>query len=275
MTMAATHDDRVSPRRVIVMPGARMVRSPGSTAWHFPLFAAERSGSSRAGSVSGGAARMRAIEIEHRRMGERGAANALIVLVTGGREMDGASRAREAARQLVARYGLPAGAVRALESGSSTLGNAESVADHLVANRDRFGHVRTVEIVTNDYHMLRSWLMFSSAMRRHHADGTFAVSPADAGAIEGVLDAGMPGAAWSPASVAQCRRAAMAILEPYFSDLPVRFVPLVVEDVLESCGLAAARRYSRLLRTSRWVTDGLRLEYRGIIDLLKGTYRRR
>jgi hypothetical protein len=274
--MAATHDDRVSPRRVMVMPGARMVRSPTSGTWHFPLVTAERSASSRAGTVSGGAARMRAIEIEHRRMGERGATNALTVLVTGGREIDGASRAREAARQLVARYGLPAGAVQALESGGSTLGNAEALADHLVANRDRFDDVRSVEIVTSDYHMLRSWLMFSSAMHRHRADGKLAVSPADAGAIEALLDAGMPGGAgWSPASVAQCRRAAIAILEPYFSELPVRFVPLVVEDVLESCACAAARRYSRLLRTSRWVTGGLRLEYRGIIDLLKGTYRRR
>jgi hypothetical protein len=113
-------------------------------------------------------------------------------------------------------------------------------------------------------------------MRRHRVDGRFAVSPSDAGAIESLLEQGMPGGtAWSTAAVAECRRAAMAILEPYFSDLPVRFMPLVVEDILESSGGVAARRYARLLRTNRWVMDAVRLEYRGIMDLLKGTYRRR
>src|SRR5947207_12284627 len=125
MTVAAAHDDRVSPQRVLVMPGARMVRSPSSAGWHFPLFTAEGNGLSPAGAVSGGAARMRAIQVEFRKIHKCEAGGTLIALVTGGREIDGASRAREAARQLVARYGLPAGAVQALESGGSTLGNAE------------------------------------------------------------------------------------------------------------------------------------------------------
>jgi hypothetical protein len=197
------------------------------------------------------------------------------VLVTGGLERDGESRADEAARQLVLRYGLPSDVVEALPSSSSTLGNAAATAELLFAQMEQV-EGRPIELVTNDYHMLRSWLMFSSAVARSSGLGDLRLSEADLAQIEALLGAATsdehPSATNSPAAA---RDAVIAQLRPWFAALPMSFECLVVEDVLARCEGAPPRRYAGLLRAHPRVRARLPHEYRGVMELLRGNYSRR
>jgi hypothetical protein len=112
-----------------------MCKTSRST-WAFPLFTPNEAGG---GEVSGGASRMRAIQAEYRRHCASGHKVGMRVLVTGGLERDGESRADEAARQLVLRYGLPSDVVEALPSSSSTLGNTAATAELLLAQMEQVG----------------------------------------------------------------------------------------------------------------------------------------
>ena len=141
------------------MLGARMY--PGKEGLVFPLTLPEiqRPHESVVGRTSGGFARMRAVQGEYRKLPLKGE---MIVLVTGGQEKGIGSRADEAANALVSRYGLLPETVVSIGGRGSTLGNAAATVEYISLHKDQLGDIDTVEIVTNDYHMLRAWIMFSS-----------------------------------------------------------------------------------------------------------------
>jgi hypothetical protein len=264
--------DPPQSRRTLVMLGARMRRALPSGAWSFPLFTPDNVGG---GEVSGGASRMRAVQAEYRQHLASLPEFKMRVLVTGGIERDGSSRAAEAALQLVNRYGLPSDVVETLSSGSSTLGNAMATAELLLTQIEQVA-ATTVELVTNEYHMLRSWLMFSVAMRKTSGLDNLSLPEAEIIRIESMLHHGV-----SPEDQRRLvlpdatREAVMEQLRPWFAALPIRFEPRVVEDVLARCDGAPPRRYAELLRADPRVRARLSHEYRGVIDLLRGTYGRR
>jgi hypothetical protein len=256
-------------KRLIVLLGARMRETRAPFGWHFPLFLAEE-GHERGGipgEVSGGGSRMRAIKALYERTTEC-IKPQLHILVTGGNERNGDSRADEAARQLVGRYGLPQEAVVSIRGEGSTVGNAAATADYVAGNPNFIWQDATMEIVTNDYHMLRAWIIFSMQM----GNGKFCLtlSTHDQSCIEGILLGGLPtNEGWSASRIREDRNAVIAILRPYFHG-KWNIVTRVVEDVLEneSHKIRSTRRYAQRLRNNMWVKQTLCLEYERVMHHL-------
>ncbi|MDZ4067240.1 MAG: YdcF family protein [Tabrizicola sp.] len=260
-------------KRILVLLGARMARTRGPDCWRFPLFLEEPTDSATClpGEVSGGSSRMRAVQAEHDRSREGDAAHGLLVLVTGGNERDGSSRADEATRQLVSRYGLPGDAVVSIRGAGSTLGNAAATVEYIRSHRHIVGDVKTIAIVTNDYHMLRAWIIFSRGMLVATTGTELVVSAGEQERIRRILLNGLPvDRRWSQGRVKKDRARVMKILRPHFSTSGIKITPLVVEETLErsSRHREVARRYASRLRNSIWVRKTLRFEYERIIDML-------
>lgn len=267
----------IQKMRLMVMLGARMQNPNGLEGWQFPLFVPNQTstGTSLPGEVSGGFARMTAVETELR---NRKDDKKTMVLVTGGKEKTGESRADEAARQLVDRYGLSSDTVASFGGAGSTLGNVGATMEYIQEHAEQLGKVHEIEIVTNDYHMLRAWIIFSSGILKYVSDNDLDVSPEDKAEIERLLDEGMPkDDTWKPENIETTREAVMKILAPYFSDSPISIQPVVVEEVLGSSvgdDAEAKKRYARMLRNNEWVRKTLEFEYKGIKDLLAGRYKK-
>jgi hypothetical protein len=216
---------------------------------------------------------MRAIQTEYNKLRESGAAQALFVLVTGGNERDGSSRADEAARQLVSRYGLPGHAVASIRGAGSTRGNASATVEYIQSQPLVARDARTIEIVTNDYHMLRAWIVFSREMLKATTGTQLSVSVTEQQRIRRILMDGLPiDLRWSQGRVKKDRDRVMKILRPHFSTSAIKSTPLVVEETLarRSEHPEVARRYASRLRNSIWARKTLRFEYECIIDMLGG-----
>jgi hypothetical protein len=216
---------------------------------------------------------MRAVQALYECSRAAGTANQFVVLVTGGNERDGSSRADEAARQLASRYGLPSKAVVSIRGAGSTFGNAIATAEYVRDNPNIVKDIRSVAIVTNDYHMLRAWVIFSSQMFIA-ATGREPEWPiAGRQQIREILFDGLPSnQEWRPARVKEDREQVTKILQEHFSGAGIEVVPFVVEDILEqhSRNWEAGRRYARRLRNSVWVKRTLLREYEGVMNTISG-----
>jgi hypothetical protein len=259
-------------KRILVMLGARMIFYKRAGLWQFPLFAPNQtnSGTALPGEVSGGASRMRAIQAEYLTMRRSKIARQLLVLVTGGKEPDGHSRAEEASHQLITRYGLPRDSVVSIGGVGSTKGNAAATVEYVRKNRRRVGEVRNLSIVTNDYHMLRAWLTFSIGISEVLTGRDVSVRATDQQRIARLLNDGLPnGPSWSAAAIGRTRARVMKLLAPVFQDLTIAIEPIVVEDaLLAQRDSLACRKYACLLRRNHWVRETLAFEYKGVMDLL-------
>jgi len=265
----------IQSRRILVLLGARMARTRAPNGWRFPLFIEEGTNSATLlpGEVSGGSSRMRAVQAEYEKIRENGVAQGWLVLVTGGNERDGSSRADEAARQLVSRYGLPGDAVVSIRGAGSTLGNAAATVEYIQSHCHIAGKMRTIAIVTNNYHMLRAWIVFSRDMLVATTGRELAVSASEQECIRRILLAGLPvDPNWSQGRIKKDREHVMKILRPHFFASGIKIVPFVVEEMLERSTRHpdAARRYASLLRNNIWVRKTLRFEYERIMDMLGG-----
>lgn len=246
---------------------------PGNEGLVFPLTLPEeqRPHESVVGRTSGGFARMRAVQGEYQKSPWKGET---IALVTGGQEKGIGSRADEAANTLVSRYGLPPESVVSIGGRGSTLGNAAATVEYISSHNDELGDIDTVEIVTNDYHMLRAWIMFSSGLLE--ASGKkLEVSHEDKQKIQSYLDAGLLGE-WNARRIKDTRDTVMRILEPYFAESKIKMEPVVAEEMFELAGRegdAAKGKYAELLRNNKVMPEVLGSEYKGIMDLLEGQYK--
>lgn len=265
-------------------PGPRTNKTEAPE-WKFPLVLPqagiiepdEKRGTRR--DISGGWARMRALSqvFEQQPKNEN-----VKILVTGGMEEDvnetGAivkrSRADEAARVLVNRYGVPEDGVVSIGGPGSTLGNSAAASDY-INRHPELGDVREVEAVTNDYHMLRTWIMFSAGFLKTTAGKEFDVTEDDKHRIKEILDSASMGLErddWKPEKIKETREAVMSILRPYFASSTIQVKPLVAEEVLDVAA-EPEKRYASRLRTHPRVRDMLKREYQGIKDLLDKKYR--
>jgi hypothetical protein len=248
-----------------------MVRTRGPDRWRFPLFLEDAIDpvDDLPGEVSGGSSRMRAIQAIY----EQSLAlenYELLVLVTGGTERDGSSRADEAVRQLVSRYGLPGNAVVSIRGAGSTIGNAKATVEYIGHNPHVRGAETPIEIVTNDYHMLRAWIIFSKEIQEGMRRLRLSISPNELKCIRQILINGFPKRGeWFPSRIRKDREQVMSLLRPHFSGA-VNIAPLVVEEILEDRSLCpqSAQRYARRLRNSVWVRRTLHVEYERIMKLL-------
>ena len=267
-----TSIEKAPQTRVVVMLGARMIRAGGGDNWHFPLFSpgSVNPQTGIEGEVSGGDSRMRAIESQYDQ--ELAEGKDMKVFVTGGKETksgNGESRAEEAAKKLVSKYHLDASAVIALPGQGSTVGNAESIAQYLQAHTEELGNVKDIEIVTNRYHMLRAWFMFSIALRRVTANLDTAISKEDQQEVEGLLDAALSEETSDPNTIKSTQDEIIGILSKYFSDSAITVTPRVVEDTLRESDEPGRIHYADLLESNENVRLTVKAEYEGIKKLLR------
>ena len=252
------------------MLGARMYKGNDGLVFPLTIPERERPDESVVKRTSGGFARMRTVQGEYKKAAWKGD---MVALITGGEESGIGSRADEAAKNLVSRYGLPAESVVSIGGQGNTLGNAAATVEYISSHHEELGDVDTVEIVTNDYHMLRAWVLFSMGMLKA-AGGTFAVSKEDQERVAEYLDAGLLGD-WNARRIKDTRETVMRILESYFTVSKVKIEPVVAEEMFELAGREGNRakgKYAALLRNNAALQEVLRSEYTGIKQLLDGTY---
>ena len=123
----------------------------------------------------------------------------LLVLVTGGNERDGSSRA--VGRRPDNWFGdtVCELSILSIRGAGSTIGNAAATAEYIRRNPHAVTGNQAIEIVTNDYHMLRAWIIFSKQMRDLAAGPELTVPPAEMKCIGQTLANGLPGTdGWSP-----------------------------------------------------------------------------
>lgn len=264
--------------RIVVYLGARMHETnasdlDGNKKWAFPLFTENQAntGTPLPGEVSGGFSRQEAIRKLHHKAQE--ADERMLVLVTGGNERTGVVRDDIAASRLVHEENLPEEAVIPIDGAGSTRGNALAALRYLEEHKESLHGVSELEIVTNDFHMLRSWIMFSSVFLEHATGDQLTVSREDQERIFEILEKGTPKEheQFDPVNVRTTREEVMEILKKYFERSSVRIIPKVVEEVLEE-GNEAEARYARMLRNNEWAVKTLVYEYQGVRQLLLGTY---
>lgn len=266
------------PERVVVYLGARMhetnaTDADGNKKWAFPLFTQDQAntGTPLPGEVSGGFSRQEAIrKLQHeaQEAGER-----MLVLVTGGNERTGVVRDDAAAQRLVSEEGIPVETVVPIDGAGSTRGNALAALRYFEEHPETLKRTSGLEIVTNDFHMLRAWIMFSSVFLEHATGEQLSVSHEDQERIFAILEEGTPKERepFDPQSVHITRDRVMEILSKYFENSSVRIIPKVAEEVLED-GNEAEARYARMLKNNEWAIKTLVYEYQGVRQLLLGTY---
>ena len=266
--------------RIVVMLGARFFQEGLGNEFppRFPLILeSKKEGMYK--EVVGGDVRMRAIEqLYEEFQGDRHNEDIhLRVLTTGGMEEVSVpetgetlkvSRAEQAERKLEVKYGLPEDIVETLPSGGSTLGNAKALAEWLEANKEELGEIEEVEIITNEFHISRAWLMFAMAIYKNETGEDLLLTEEEKQEIHGVADTTL-----SDQERGDKRQleTIQSILMPYVGDLSLRVKPLIAEDILVRRG-ASGIKYGELIRQNEYVQETRGLERQGIKDLVDGKY---
>ena len=261
--------------RIIVMLGARMRKTIGGK-WSFPLTnkPAEEKTNVLTVEVGGGESRMMAIQALYKEHLEKQETNEnLLVLTTGGKEKSGDSRAHEAAKKLVEKYKLPKAIVGSIDSSPNTMGNASAFFEFMKENTDRLGKISEIEIVTNDFHALRGWVMFVFQNYKFSTGKNLKIKDGDIEKIRKILDDSL--------GEPDCNRARSKVIEiikPYVKDLKLTIKPVIAEDVILSLDSGGKPRfkngkaYVERIKKNKWVLKTRELENKGVMDLLTGQY---
>lgn len=264
--------------RILVMLGARLSLN-GDEERHPPRFplVSESQKEEVFKEVSGGDSRMRAIEQIYKEYSKEnpGAAENFKVFTTGGIEKvqteSGTkefSRAEEAERKLSLKYGLPEDVLQALPSGGSTLGNAAALAKWVNQHYESIGDVHDIEIVTNEFHMTRAWIMFTLAFYKNEYGRDLALHPNDVREIEVILESTLPD---EENGDRDALNRIQEVYAKYIENLSLRVQPLVVEDVLTRRG-ESGEKYAEMIRNNEFVLATRKNERNGIRDLIHGRY---
>lgn len=254
-----SHENIPSPR-VVVYLGARVRKVDQEL--RFPLVLPDEGG--RPPAVSGGRSRLAAIEALYHEHKTQGAPQDFVVLTTGGKELDGTSRAQAAFDRLV-QDKIPA---IPIGTEGSTHGNARDVIRYLETHAQQFQGLREVEIVTNDYHMLRAWLIFVMEFYHHFMGQPLHIPEDTITEIDQILRDSE-----HDATDQNGREQVMRLVAPYLTELPIQIIPQVVEDILPRYPKTkVGARYARLLRANSWVQKTRAKERAGVLKLLRGTY---
>jgi hypothetical protein len=267
-----TLEQATRKKRVVVLLPGLMYLAKGGLVFPLTISQTQRPEDSVVGRTGGASSRMRAVQSEYQRSSRK---DDLFILATGGPEKGGiGSRAEGHANALVERYSLPPESVVSIEGRPNTLGDATAAIEYVLSHKDKLGDVDTIEIVTNDYHMLRTWIMFSSKALEA-AGKKLEVSEQDKENIKNILDASFLGQ-WDARRMKDTRDVVMQILTPYFAESKIKIKPIVAEEVLEfegQEGNTAKGKYAELLRNNSVMPEVLRAEYKGVIDFLEGRYK--
>lgn len=189
-------------------------------------------------------------------------------LITGGKEQSGESRAQKAAEVLESKYHIPHDALAVIGAGGNTLGNVTDVLDYISTHKDTLGDVKEIEIVTQDYHCTRAWLMFAVGVYEKSTGKNFSIPESKIQEVKSILDRSL-----EESNSAAARQEIMNIITPYIAESKYTVKPISVEDTLrESHPSPAAPRYADMIENNRWVGETRKLEAKGVIDFLSGNY---
>lgn len=192
------------------------------------------------------------------------------ILVTGGLEKAyGLSRSREATRQLTEEYNIPPEKVQPIGQGGSTLLNAQDTLQYLKTHQAELGKINEVEIVTQDFHMLRAWLMFTAGVYQHFSGEKLvqAITLEDKEKISQILQQSL-----REEHATAGREQVMQIVQKYLEKIPIRVVPRVVEEVLAELNFPGAQEYAQSLSSSSYVQAARQSEAQGVVDFLNEKY---
>lgn len=254
------------------MLGARMKKT-GKSDWKFPLIN-KKLGGKPGGlpvEISGGDSRMRAISIIYQDYLKNPKPDKkMLVLVTGGRDELGYSKSSQAKNNLVKKYGLPKDIVKSLGGVGSTLGNARAVFEFIAKNRKSFGQIKKIEIITNDYHIIRAWIMFVfEAFRLNEGNQSTSrrIKIPDKTIIKigKILEASL-GELTSQPALAKI----IKIMSPYLKDA-ILVKPVIAENIIAGSGFIG-KVYSGSIIRNKWVQATRKLENKGTVSFLKGKY---
>lgn len=264
--------------RVVVMLGARFVQQGEGNGLppQFPLvLESKKEGMPK--EVVGGDVRMRAIEQLYKEFTQAGVTGSNFrVFTTGGVESidlpNGEtlklSRAEMAEEKLERKYGLPEDIVETLPSGGSTLGNAAVLVEWVRDHTEEFGDMKEIEIVTNEFHMPRAWLMFSLAVYKNKMGSDLALSAEDMRRIENVADATLGDMEHGDQ---EFLKELQNILSQYLTDANFVIKPQIAEEVLKRRG-ASGVKYGELIRHNQYLQETRGFERQGVKDLIHGKY---
>ncbi|OGI21480.1 MAG: hypothetical protein A2808_00360 [Candidatus Moranbacteria bacterium RIFCSPHIGHO2_01_FULL_55_24] len=265
--------------RIVVMLGARLFQEGMGNGLppRFPLInESKKEGMPK--EVAGGDVRMRAIEQLYKEyQDEHQEGENFRVFTTGGveeipladtGEVLKLSRAGEAERKLEEKYGLPQEIVESLPSGGSTLGNAKALAEWVEQHQEEIGAVEELEVITNEFHITRAWLMFSLALYKNEKGQDIEFSPEEIHAIEQVLDETLPDVDEGDHKELE---QVQEILAKHLEGLSLRIKPQIAEDILKRRG-PSGEKYGELIRDNEFVQEARGSERQGIRDLIHGRY---
>jgi len=272
--------------RIIVMLGARLFQKGMGNGFppRFPLVN-ESAKEGMPKEVSGGDSRMRAIQqlykefLEGKKNGN-GAEN-FHVFTTGGEEKIKLeesdevlflSRANEAKKKLITKYGLPKEVMtESVSSSGSTIGNAAAISNWIKNHHDvnMVNDVKEIEIVTNEFHMTRAWIMFSMAFYKNEFGKDLEIPQEDLSMIENILDETLDNEDnGDKTELFEIQK----IFEKYLKNITVHVKPVIVEDVLARKG-SEGREYAKKIKENEFVKQTRLNERNGIKDLIHGRYK--
>ncbi len=227
--------------------------------------------------VVGGDSRMRALQqlYEEYLKENRSSEQNFKIFTTGGIEKIQTdfevlelSRAEEAKKKLSEKYGLPEEIVQALPSSGSTLGNAAALAKWINQHLETIGDVHDIEIITNEFHITRAWVMFATAFYKNEYGRNLELDPEDVRSIEAILDSTL---ADTKNGDKNALHQIQEIYEKYLKNLSIKVNPLIVEDILARRG-ESGEKYAERIRGNKFVLATREMERNGIKDLIHGRY---
>jgi len=222
--------------------------------------------------VVGGDARLRAVTEYVHSFKEAHPDKEINIFTSGGVEESGTSRAVAARDKLLAKHHLEKDIVHALPSTGSTLGNARALAAWAHDHFEEIGKLREIKILTNAFHSLRAWAMFTHALHTEYRNEDLAqkLSEEDKKRIATTLKETVDDYEHGDRTALE---EIQRVYTSYIKDDPVHVKVLVAEDLLGAADDEAKQRYARLLRSDALVQEARKNERKGINDLLAGKYR--
>jgi len=270
---------------IIVIPGARLREIPGEPFYEFPLHIDTDKEwmpigeNGKPQEIVGGDSRLAAAAELYRKSYEHTDRHPLFLSLGNYETLpnpDGTSRhisRPESMRdKLVGFYGVPAEYTAAYHSESSTYGNADAFFEWINEFQEKTVGIREVSVLTNEFHITRTFVMFAHALyaRTHDGAELADVMPERTKRhIEAILSETLAdedtGDQRELATVRQ-------MYEPFLEDAPLRIVPIVVEDILTQSGDSELMEWADRIRNDDLVRETRKHERHGISAYLKGEY---
>lgn len=270
---------------IIVIPGARLREIPGEPFYEFPLHIdtdkewMPTGENGKPQEIVGGDSRL-AAAAEFYRERYADSERLPLFLSLGSYETlpnpDGSirrvSRPESMCDKLVGFYGVPRICAEAYHSDPSTYGNADAFFEWADEFPEKMVGIREVNVLTNEFHITRTFVMFAHALYARTHDGTDLADVMPEGTkrhIEAILSETL---ADEDAGDARELAAVRQMYEPFLEDAPIRIVPLVVEDILTQSGDSELMEWADRIRNDHLVRKVRKHERSGIVAYLRGKY---